>query len=139
MAYVTRDTEWMNPVSDNIKQLITNFFTIGDNPDPQAGNQWADEVFVPEGRLVMGTQESAGEQGKSQSDERTQAMLTVWLKPFEAAGKQPGARSKHGSTSFNVFTLEEATERTSCSTENSPRPSAPVAKTSAYLSPPDSF
>ncbi|KAK5156784.1 hypothetical protein LTS14_004997 [Recurvomyces mirabilis] len=63
MSYITEGAEWMNPVPSAVKNLITNFFRIGDKPDPDAGNLWADEVFAADGRLVVGENEIVGEQG----------------------------------------------------------------------------
>ncbi|CAK1356185.1 unnamed protein product [Cercospora beticola] len=45
MSYTIESTEWMNDISQDVKNLIQAFFSIADKPDPEAGQLWVDQVF----------------------------------------------------------------------------------------------
>ncbi|KAK5676974.1 hypothetical protein LTS10_010738 [Elasticomyces elasticus] len=61
MHYSIDNTAWMSPIRPELKKLMAEFFAIADKPDPEAGNLWAERVFTPEGRIIAGGQEIAGE------------------------------------------------------------------------------
>lgn len=55
----------MNDIRPEFKELMADFFAIADKPDPEAGNLWAERVFAPEGRIIAGGNEIAGEEGQA--------------------------------------------------------------------------
>jgi len=63
MVYTTQNTSWMTETSPQIKALLTEFYRIGDLPDPEAGNLWADHVFTQDGCLIVGENKTSGEEG----------------------------------------------------------------------------
>jgi hypothetical protein len=63
MAYITQNTTWMTEISPQIKELLIEFYRIGDLPDPEAGNLWAERVFTQDGCLVVGENRTSGEEG----------------------------------------------------------------------------
>jgi hypothetical protein len=63
MTYITQNTSWMTDIPSQIKELLIEFYRIGDLPDPEAGNLWADRIFTSDGCLVVGENRTSGEEG----------------------------------------------------------------------------
>lgn len=53
MSYITENTIWpsVTELKPEIKNLIRRFYELADLPDPQSGNQYAIEIFTPNGTM----------------------------------------------------------------------------------------
>jgi hypothetical protein len=58
-------TEWpATPVPQPIKQLLGSFFDLGDSKSEDAGRRLADEIFTPEGQIVVNKRTIKGAKGR---------------------------------------------------------------------------
>jgi hypothetical protein len=57
-------TEWpATPVPQPIKQLLGSFFDLGDSKSEDAGRRLVDEIFMPEGQIVVNKRTISGAEG----------------------------------------------------------------------------
>ncbi len=57
-------TEWpTTPVPQSIKQLLGSFFELGDSKSEDAARRLADEIFTPEGQIMVNKRTINGAKG----------------------------------------------------------------------------
>lgn len=60
----TANTEWPStPVPQPVKDLLAKFFDIGDTKSEEAGQRLGNEVFAPDGRIVVNKRSINGAAG----------------------------------------------------------------------------
>jgi len=65
MASATEATEWPSTaIAPEVKQLISLFFHLVDQPDDNVGNRLASEVFTPDGKLLTVQGAAVGSEGQ---------------------------------------------------------------------------
>lgn len=57
-------TEWPStPILTPIKDLLSRFYIIGDSGDPDAGRRLGQEVFTPDGQIIVNKRAISGTEG----------------------------------------------------------------------------
>ena len=68
MPSATESTEWPStPIASEVKQLISLFFHLVDQPDANIGDRLASEVFTTDGKLLTVQGAAVGSEGQVKS------------------------------------------------------------------------
>ncbi|KIV79461.1 hypothetical protein PV11_07023 [Exophiala sideris] len=76
MSYVTEGTVWPEALAldDSVKNVISLFYQLADDNDPQAGPRMASEVFTPDGKFVAAGGSFQGKEEISRSRDNAPRM-----------------------------------------------------------------
>jgi hypothetical protein len=60
----TPSTEWPStPIPAPVKNLLSRFYILGDNSAPESGRQLGEEIFTPDGQIVVNKRAIYGAEG----------------------------------------------------------------------------
>jgi hypothetical protein len=60
----TPSTEWPStPIPAPVKDLLSRFYILGDSSAPESGRQLGEEIFTPDGQIVVNKRAISGAGG----------------------------------------------------------------------------
>jgi hypothetical protein len=60
----TPDTEWPStPIPTPVKDLLSRFYVLGNSNAPESGRQLGEEIFTPDGQIVVDKRAISGAEG----------------------------------------------------------------------------
>ncbi|KAK5244172.1 ERMES complex subunit mmm1 [Exophiala xenobiotica] len=87
-------TEWpATPVPQPIKQLLGSFFDLGDSKSEDAGRRLVDEIFMPEGQIVVNKHTISGAEGLIVGQLSVALFIAAFIK-FFIFGEAPSPPSR---------------------------------------------